>query len=56
MLINRSDMARLVLEERTIVSLASAIDDGLSRVKPGLRLTPYDIRSDPWAPSTPIWR
>ncbi|PIB92493.1 FdhF/YdeP family oxidoreductase [Caulobacter sp. FWC2] len=42
-LINRSDMARLGLEEGAIVSLASAIDDGLSRVKPGLRVTPYDI-------------
>ena len=42
-LINKIDIERLGLVEGEIVALASAGQDGLPRVKEGLRVTPYDI-------------
>jgi molybdopterin-dependent oxidoreductase alpha subunit len=44
-LINRADMERLGLKEGELIALASAGEDGLSRVKEGLRVTPYNIPS-----------
>jgi molybdopterin-dependent oxidoreductase alpha subunit len=45
LLINRDDMARLGLSEGQVVALRTASDDGVERVKPGLRVTAYDLPS-----------
>lgn len=42
-LINRLDMDRLGLNEGETVALSAASDDGIGRIKGGLRVTPYDI-------------
>ena len=38
---NRSDIARLKLEEGDLVTLTTAVDDGVTRQVSGLRVTPY---------------
>ncbi len=43
LLINRAEMARLGLAEGQHVTLASPVEDGVTRAVPGLRVTPYDI-------------
>lgn len=43
LLINREEMLRLGLAEGQVVTLASAVDDGVERVVSGLAVTPYDL-------------
>jgi len=42
-LMNRNDMARLGLEEGEMVTLRTAVDDGVSREVSDMRVTPYDV-------------
>jgi molybdopterin-dependent oxidoreductase alpha subunit len=59
---NRNDIARLSLEEGDIVTLTTAVDDGIMRQVSGLRVTPYDIPEGCCAayypecnPLIPVW-
>jgi molybdopterin-dependent oxidoreductase alpha subunit len=42
-LVHRNDMARLGLNERDVVALSTAVDDGKTRIVSGLAVVPYDI-------------
>lgn len=42
-LMNRNDIIRLGFEEGEMVSLRTAVDDGVHREVTGMRVTPYDI-------------
>jgi molybdopterin-dependent oxidoreductase alpha subunit len=59
---NRNDIVRLNLEEGDIVTLTTAVDDGVVRQVSGLRVTPYDIPEGCCAayypecnPLIPVW-
>jgi molybdopterin-dependent oxidoreductase alpha subunit len=59
---NRNDIARLSLEEGDMVTLTTAVDDGVMRQVSGLRVTPYDIPEGCCAayypecnPLIPVW-
>ena len=59
---NRSDIARLELEEGDLVTLTTAVDDGVTRQVSGLRVTPYEIPEGCCAsyypecnPLIPVW-
>ncbi|MCC2650357.1 MAG: formate dehydrogenase [Microvirga sp.] len=59
---NRNDIARLSLQEGDMVTLTTAVDDGVVRQVSGLRVTPYDIPEGCCAayypecnPLIPVW-
>lgn len=59
---NRNDIARLSLHEGDMVTLTTAVDDGVVRQVSGLRVTPYDIPEGCCAayypecnPLIPVW-
>ncbi|MDF2687995.1 MAG: formate dehydrogenase [Microvirga sp.] len=59
---NRNDIARLSLQEGDMVTLTTAVDDGVMRQVSGLRVTPYDIPEGCCAayypecnPLIPVW-
>ncbi|MEE1656235.1 FdhF/YdeP family oxidoreductase [Microvirga sp. CF3062] len=59
---NRNDIARLNLEEGDMVTLTTAVDDGVVRQVSGLRITPYEIPEGCCAayypecnPLIPVW-
>ncbi len=59
---NRNDIARLSLQEGDMVTLTTAVDDGIVRQVSGLRVTPYEIPEGCCAayypecnPLIPVW-
>jgi molybdopterin-dependent oxidoreductase alpha subunit len=59
---NRNDIARLSLQEGDVVTLTTAVDDGIVRQVSGLRVTPYEIPEGCCAayypecnPLIPVW-
>lgn len=59
---NRADITRLQLEEGALLTLTTAVDDGILRQVSGLRVTPYDIPEGCCAayypecnPLIPVW-